>query len=117
MPLKTLLELNDRVQKFAEKIEGDGTCHGCNKKAKNLTKCGRCSMFWYCGKVRPWITVVLVCSVADIWFAKDCQKTGWKEKGHKADCKILKDADLRGLLGSDWTDSDTRVSFPFINVV
>ena len=28
---------------------------------------------------------------------KVCQKTGWNEKDHKVNCKLLKDSDLREL--------------------
>jgi hypothetical protein len=55
-------------------------------------------------------TILIACD------EKDCQKTGWNEKRHKADCKMLKDADLRGLLGLQWTKSDTRVSFPSVAI-
>ncbi|VUC24359.1 unnamed protein product [Clonostachys rosea] len=48
-------------------------CHGCDKEVEKgssvLSKCARCGMFWYC--------------------SKDCQVTGWKNKGHKDDCKVL----------------------------
>ncbi len=29
---------------------------------------------------------------------QECQTRAWNEKGHKADCKLLKDPDLQGLL-------------------
>lgn len=34
---------------------------------------------------------------------QDCQAFGWKEKGHKIDCKILRDVELQKLLGMDWS--------------
>ncbi|KAF1954354.1 SET domain-containing protein [Byssothecium circinans] len=77
LPLKKLLELNDLVQQFSVEVGGSKTCHGCSKKATSLKRCGKCSLFWYCDT--------------------DCQRTGWNERGHKANCKLLKDPDLRGL--------------------
>ncbi|KAK6591858.1 set domain-containing protein 5 [Botrytis cinerea] len=44
-----------------------------------------------------------------------CQSTGWNEKGHKADCKILKDADLNGLFSLDWDDFVDHIGFPLNN--
>ncbi|KAH6613217.1 hypothetical protein C7974DRAFT_322137 [Boeremia exigua] len=41
-----------------------------------------------------------------------CQRTGWVEKGHKTDCKMLKDSDLRGLFTLEWDKLDTRTHFP-----
>ncbi|KAI2478116.1 SET domain-containing protein 5 [Pyrenophora tritici-repentis] len=48
---------------------------------------------------------------------RECQKIGWNERRHKADCKMLKHLDLRGLLGFEWTEADTRASFPLTAVV
>ncbi|KAF2108247.1 hypothetical protein BDV96DRAFT_504933 [Lophiotrema nucula] len=80
--LKKLLELNDQVQQFSTKVDGTRTCHGCSKKAESLNRCGKCSLFWYCDN--------------------GCQRIGWNERGHKADCKLLKDPDLRGLFVLKW---------------
>jgi hypothetical protein len=38
--------------------------------------------------------------------------TGWNEKGHKADCKLLKDADLNGLFSLKWDNFEGHVGFP-----
>ncbi|KAH6977417.1 hypothetical protein BKA56DRAFT_674232 [Ilyonectria sp. MPI-CAGE-AT-0026] len=37
---------------------------------------------------------------------------GWHEKGHKADCKLLRDADLKGLLHLTWEKFEGHVAFP-----
>lgn len=50
--LQKMLELSDRVQQFATKVDGLWTCHGCNQKASSLNRCGKCSWFWYCNTVR-----------------------------------------------------------------
>ncbi|KAH6842235.1 hypothetical protein B0I37DRAFT_314285 [Chaetomium sp. MPI-CAGE-AT-0009] len=75
--LDELLSLSDRVQQFATQANGARTCQGCGRKADTLKKCARCNWFWYCGKA--------------------CQTLAWNAKGHKSDCKLLKDPDLRGL--------------------
>ncbi|KAF2465698.1 SET domain-containing protein [Lindgomyces ingoldianus] len=80
--LKKLLELNDQVQKFSTKVDGIRTCHGCSKKAASLNRCGKCLLFWYCDS--------------------GCQRTGWSERGHKANCKLLRDPGLRGLFFLKW---------------
>ena len=43
---------------------------------------------------------------------KTCQEVGWKEKGHRADCKLLKDPDLQGLFALKWDEFDDHVQFP-----
>lgn len=43
---------------------------------------------------------------------KACQVAGWNEKGHKANCKLLKDPDLRGLFVLKWDKFDNHVRFP-----
>ncbi|KAF3910298.1 hypothetical protein ABW21_db0206599 [Orbilia brochopaga] len=82
VPLDQLLVLSDKVQQYAAEVDGVRTCHGCDQKAASLQKCVRCGLFWYCNK--------------------DCQVAGWSQKGHKADCKLLKDPDLRGMFLLNW---------------
>ena len=43
---------------------------------------------------------------------KRCQEIGWKEKGHKGDCKLLKDADLKGLFSLNWDEFKGHIAFP-----
>ncbi|OBT86392.1 hypothetical protein VE02_05288 [Pseudogymnoascus sp. 03VT05] len=43
---------------------------------------------------------------------KACQRTGWNDKGHKADCKLLRDTDLKGLFSLDWDNFEGHVQFP-----
>ncbi|KAI0376802.1 hypothetical protein F5Y04DRAFT_265781 [Hypomontagnella monticulosa] len=80
--LNDLFILSDKMQRYATIEKGMRTCQGCNKKSATLKKCARCDLFWYCDK--------------------SCQVTGWKDKGHKGDCKLLKDPDLRKLFLMKW---------------
>ncbi|PMD33565.1 SET domain-containing protein [Hyaloscypha variabilis F] len=77
LSLDKLLALNDQVHQFSTELDGMRMCHGCGKKAASLQRCAKCSSFWYCDRA--------------------CQVIGWNKKGHKADCKLLKNPDLRGL--------------------
>ncbi|KAI0183607.1 hypothetical protein EV127DRAFT_457403 [Xylaria flabelliformis] len=95
LPLHKLLALNDQFQQFSTEHDGIRMCHGCGKKAASLKRCGKCSSFWYCDKCN-----------------KACQIAGWNEKGHKADCKLLKDPDLRGLFVFNWDAFDDFIRFP-----
>jgi hypothetical protein len=72
--------LSDRVQQYAAKPDGDElrTCHGCGEKGASLKKCGRCLLFCYCDAA--------------------CHAAGWNQKGHKEDCKLLRDPDLSTLM-------------------
>ncbi|KFY53223.1 hypothetical protein V496_07798 [Pseudogymnoascus sp. VKM F-4515 (FW-2607)] len=94
--LGNLLALNDQVQNFSVEANGMRTCHGCGKPSATLKKCAKCSLFWYCNRA--------------------CQIRGWNEKGHKADCKILRDADLKGLFSPNWNTFEGHVGFPLNNV-
>ncbi|KAJ8123774.1 hypothetical protein ONZ43_g350 [Nemania bipapillata] len=94
LPLHELLVLSDRFQQFSTELDGIRMCHGCGKKAASLQRCGKCSSFWYCDRT--------------------CQLAGWNEKGHKADCKLLKDPDLRGLFGFNWDEFDNFARFPLM---
>ncbi|KAK5989088.1 hypothetical protein PT974_10586 [Cladobotryum mycophilum] len=82
MGLEELLGLSDRVQKYAAVEKDEGICHGCDRKASSLRRCTKCILFSYCDKT--------------------CQLTGWKDKGHKSECKILRDWDIQGMLRLDW---------------
>ncbi|CAI6092497.1 unnamed protein product [Clonostachys chloroleuca] len=68
-----ILKLSCMVNIYSNIRRDMRICHGCNKQVEKsspvLSKCARCGMFWYC--------------------SKDCQMTGWKNKGHKDDCKLL----------------------------
>ncbi|KAI1357914.1 hypothetical protein F5Y08DRAFT_333530 [Xylaria arbuscula] len=90
--LRNLLAFNDRIQHFSTVRDRMRTCHGCGKKAVSLQRCGKCSFFWYCDKA--------------------CQVAGWNGKGHKADCKLLKDPDLRGMFTSNWDEFEDFFRFP-----
>ncbi|PMD28000.1 hypothetical protein NA56DRAFT_560672 [Hyaloscypha hepaticicola] len=92
LSLHKLLALNDRVQQFSTEFDGMRVCHGCGKKAASLLKCVKCSNFWYCDKA--------------------CQAAGWKEKGHRVDCKLLEDTDLRGFLVLKWDEFENHIQFP-----
>jgi hypothetical protein len=90
--LDNLLSLSDKVQKFSTETKGMKVCHGCEKEATSLMKCAKCSLFWYCNGA--------------------CQKMGWVEKNHKADCKLLRDGDLKGLLSLSEGNFQNVVKFP-----
>ncbi|KAK0617771.1 hypothetical protein B0T17DRAFT_496265 [Bombardia bombarda] len=93
MSLKELLALSDRIQEFSQLLDGgQRRCHGCGKTSTSLNRCARCSLFWYCDK--------------------NCQTTGWHQKGHKVDCKQLKDDDLRAMFLLNWDSLDDFVTFP-----
>ncbi|KAI0914716.1 heterokaryon incompatibility protein-domain-containing protein [Ustulina deusta] len=94
LPLDKLLALSDQFQQFSTELDGIRMCHGCGKKAASLQRCGKCSSFWYCDKA--------------------CQVAGWNEKGHKADCKLLGDPDLRGLFVFNWDEFDNHIRFPLM---
>ncbi|KAK3167162.1 hypothetical protein OEA41_010288 [Lepraria neglecta] len=89
LSLHELLALNDQVQQFSIELDGIRMCHGCGRKAASLKQCGKCSSFWYCDRA--------------------CQGAGWTEKGHKANCKLLKDPDLLVL---KWDEFDNYIRFP-----
>lgn len=96
LSLDKLLALSDRVPKFSMEINGTRICHGCDKQAASLNKCATCSLFWHCSRA--------------------CQSTGWNEKAHKADCKLLKDTDLNRLFSLDWDDFKGHIGFPLNSV-
>ncbi|KUJ09562.1 uncharacterized protein LY89DRAFT_761138 [Mollisia scopiformis] len=89
---KELMALNDRIQQFSNKIDGLRRCHGCDELSDRLKKCHRCSSFWYCDSV--------------------CQGVAWNKKGHKRDCKHLRDPDLRSLFLVNWDVCEDALRFP-----
>jgi hypothetical protein len=50
--LAKLLQLSDRVHQYFMELDGKRTCHGCDEKKTFIQKCGKCSLFSYCNKVR-----------------------------------------------------------------
>jgi hypothetical protein len=94
--LDSMGQLSDKIQTHATLTDGIRTCHGCNKKANNLMKCAKCGFFWYCNQ--------------------ECQLRGWKENGHKEDCKILRDGNLKGLFSIKWDEFHNHISFPLRGV-
>ncbi|KAK4206033.1 hypothetical protein QBC37DRAFT_261454, partial [Rhypophila decipiens] len=93
MTMAELLALNDRVQKYSPQMgDGETTCHGCDAQKTSMQKCGRCSMFYYCDK--------------------NCQTAAWNGKGHKNDCKIIKNCGLRAMFSLDWSHFDGYLGFP-----
>ncbi|KAG6299772.1 hypothetical protein E4U45_004313 [Claviceps purpurea] len=92
LSLTKMLDLNDLVRKFSIRQQnGMRTCHGCgtNAAASSMKRCGKCLSFWYCTKM-----------------------AGWTTKAHKADCKFLRDPDLRGLFLIKWDEVQDCISFP-----
>ena len=41
---------------------------------------------------------------------------GWNDKGHKRDCKLITDDDLRAMFAMDWAHFDGFVKFPLRDV-
>ncbi|KAH9989419.1 hypothetical protein F4779DRAFT_610430 [Xylariaceae sp. FL0662B] len=82
MKLDYLLQLSDKVQKYSTAVDRLRTCHGCEEKTKKLKMCAGCGFFWYCNK--------------------NCQYTAWREKGHRTDCKVLRDPDLQAMFRLRW---------------
>lgn len=94
MSLDSLLHLSDSVLRYSTCLSDNlRTCHGCDEKKEDMHKCSKCGMFWYC--------------------SKECQTVGWTEKGHKQDCPILRDKDIKGLLEKDWYHFDEFIRIPF----
>ncbi|KAJ8069382.1 hypothetical protein OCU04_003036 [Sclerotinia nivalis] len=96
--LHNLIALRDVTQEFSTKGEIDNAriCHACGKKSASMAKCRRCSFFWYCNR--------------------NCQVAGWNKKGHKNDCKILSDPNLRGMFVMKWDEFNGVVQFPLSDV-
>ncbi|KAF7862619.1 hypothetical protein EAF04_007492 [Stromatinia cepivora] len=92
--LHNLIALGDVTQEFSTKREIDNAriCHACGKKSASIAKCGRCSFFWYCNQ--------------------NCQAASWNKKGHKDDCKILSNPNLRGMFAMKWDGFNGVVQFP-----
>ncbi|KAF2446333.1 hypothetical protein P171DRAFT_257552 [Karstenula rhodostoma CBS 690.94] len=92
VPLKKLLGLSSRLLKYATPHDSLRTCHGCAREGSLSLKCGRCGLFWYCDS--------------------KCQMTGWNNRNHKTDCKILRNDDVRSLFTFRWHEFEEPVRFP-----
>ncbi|CZR37494.1 uncharacterized protein FPRO_02245 [Fusarium proliferatum ET1] len=90
--LDNMMQLSDKIQTHATFTKGMRTCHGCNNKAAKLMKCAKCGFFWCCGQ--------------------KCQLRGWKENGHKEDCKILREGNFKGFFSIKWDEFHNHLSFP-----
>jgi hypothetical protein len=109
--LNRLLELSDRIQQSSVDVEGIKACNGCGKKAALSQRCGGCTLFWYCDSVRSHESC-FSCEETNVSL-QGCQKTGWYEKGHKQDCKLLRNhPDLGELFVFNWEKLDSYVRFP-----
>lgn len=53
LSLSDLFALSDRVQDHKRLVDGKHECHACGARKESLVKCGKCSLFRYCDKVRP----------------------------------------------------------------
>ncbi|KAI5857464.1 hypothetical protein GGS23DRAFT_616638 [Durotheca rogersii] len=87
-----ILQLSDRVQAYSGTQDGMRVCHGCDAKRETALRCVSCGYFWYCNQ--------------------DCQATSWQEKGHKRDCEMLRDPDLRMMFQIQWDGHDGHRIFP-----
>ncbi|KAG6304580.1 hypothetical protein E4U45_001360 [Claviceps purpurea] len=99
LPLAQILALEHEVRSFSTPQNNDSRrCHGCGKIAisSSMQRCAKCWSFWYCNK--------------------DCQMVGWITKGHKLNCKFLRDPDLRGLFLTQWDKVENCTGFPLKGV-
>ncbi|KAK4217463.1 hypothetical protein QBC37DRAFT_479665 [Rhypophila decipiens] len=97
MSLEKLLSSSDLVQQFSWAKDGRSrTCHGCGQLKQSLKTCGKCGLMWYCNS--------------------KCQQRGWDERGHKEDCKLLRDRDLKEMFKLRWDEFDDFVEFPLAEV-
>ncbi|KAF9880570.1 hypothetical protein CkaCkLH20_01612 [Colletotrichum karsti] len=87
-----VFRVNDELCTYWDSRESPKKCHACGKQDSSLVKCGRCGFYYYCNK--------------------DCQTTGWNQKGHKAACRVLKDANLRALVRITDGEGERRFAFP-----
>lgn len=53
LSLSDLFALSDKVQHHNRPVDGKHECHACGARKESLMKCGKCSLFRYCDKVRP----------------------------------------------------------------
>jgi uncharacterized paraquat-inducible protein A len=53
LSLEKLEWLAQAAKKYGNTTNGQRKCHGCDRvaPAKDLTACGKCKHFYYCGKV------------------------------------------------------------------
>ncbi|CCE29255.1 uncharacterized protein CPUR_02948 [Claviceps purpurea 20.1] len=99
LPLAEILALEHEVRSFSTPQNNDlRRCHGCGTAAisSSMERCTKCWSFWYCNK--------------------DCQMVGWITKGHKLNCKFLRDPDLRGLFLTQWDKVKNCTGFPLKGV-
>ncbi|KAG6019795.1 hypothetical protein E4U19_006863 [Claviceps sp. Clav32 group G5] len=99
LPLAQILALEHEVRSFSTSQKNDlRRCHGCDTVAisSSMQRCSKCWSFWYC--------------------SKDCQMVGWITKGHKLNCKFLRDPDLRGLFLTQWDKVKNCTGFPLKGV-
>ncbi|KAJ9130675.1 hypothetical protein NKR23_g12079 [Pleurostoma richardsiae] len=89
--LAELFQLSDLVHQYSTGLDIK-RCHGCDEQKASLQKCSRCSIFGYCNK--------------------SCQITGWHDRGHKRDCKVIRDNDLQAMFLLDWDHFEGFVKFP-----
>jgi hypothetical protein len=108
-----LLALSDRVQAQNTKLHGKKACHACGKREEALMKCGRCNLCWYCDGVRRIKSSPRTCADRQ----QVCQRVGWNQKGHKADCKILRDRDIQAMFALDWDSYKVSLDFQMPHTV
>ncbi|KAK1688296.1 hypothetical protein BDP55DRAFT_726667 [Colletotrichum godetiae] len=81
MELSELFQMNTELVKYTDGIDKQKDtrpCGACGKEGQELKKCGGCGYYYYCDAA--------------------CQKTAWKRKNHKNECKVLKDPNMKMLL-------------------
>ncbi|KAF2137797.1 uncharacterized protein K452DRAFT_98503 [Aplosporella prunicola CBS 121167] len=91
-PLHRLLALSDTLQTRSEASKNSPACHTCQKESNDLLKCSRCGITWYCNKT--------------------CQQAGWRERGHKDECGLLRNDTVKETILFDWKQFKGFVHFP-----
>ncbi|KAF3802773.1 hypothetical protein GCG54_00014007 [Colletotrichum gloeosporioides] len=90
--LAELFRINSGLCAYTGTLGTPKKCHSCGKEDPSVVKCGRCGLYYYCNK--------------------DCQTLGWNQKGHKQDCRVLKDPNLRALFKITVGEGEHRFQFP-----
>ncbi|MCJ1245426.1 hypothetical protein MMC30_002630 [Trapelia coarctata] len=85
-----VLALSDRVQEQNRPVDGKFACHACGARRESL--------------------VVAQEKHLGTNGTQDCQEKGWKEMGHKKDCKVLKD--IKGFFTMKWDTFEEFTEFP-----
>jgi hypothetical protein len=106
--LSELLRINDKlVDSF--QLDKERVCAACLEPGPTLLRCAGCNASWYCNKV-GFFRIGVYEERSPLIQLQDCQKLDWTLKGHKKDCKLLKQ--LTPLLTKNWSHFERYYTFP-----